>query len=617
MTKSDFILYVSTDNPGFYKTRKTHIKKQFPEILQEIEEFISFHNLNPINFNDAVYYYINDCVTQNRCVCGKLVRYNYVYCSYKCKQENINVVLNKTKNTLKKRYGEDHPLKIKQFKEKFQNTCLDKFGVTHPAKNDVVREKIRSSNNETYKDEELRKSLGKKISDAYKENGLEIIEKRKQTNLEKYGEYTTLPACAIIKAKCTLQERYGVTNPFEIHEDTHTNARLGALNFFKNKENKDKSIQKRINTIISKYGSLDKMNEFVFQKTKEKTIQQLKNIGIKDTIIKYDYNKLGFVTCKGKECDHEYDISLHLLRDRNYRQDICCTICSPPLTKWVSTAEIEIFNWLSAYIECEQNNRKNLTNKEIDIYISNKNLAIEFNGIYWHSDLFKDKNYHLNKTLFLKTKNINLIHIWEDLWNNKKEIIKQRILSKLNINRLTIGARKCILKEISSSDANNFYENNHLQGKTRAFKYIALFYNNEIVSCLSFGKRKLGKNKNKNTFEILRFCNKLRIDCIGSFSKLFKYIINKYPGDYISYADLCWGEGKVYEYAGFKLKEFSKPNYWYFVDNVRYHRYTFRKNELIKMGYDKNKTEFQIMDDDIKALRVYDCGNAVWEYKNI
>jgi len=61
------------------------------------------------------------------------------------------------------------------------------------------------------------------------------------------------------------------------------------------------------------------------------------------------------------------------------------------------------------------------------------------------------------------------------------------------------------------------------------------------------------------------------------------------------------------------LKEYSKPNYWYFLENKRYHRYTFNKQKLIKMGYDKNKTEFQIM-NEIKAFRVYDCGNAIWEY---
>ena len=133
---------------------------------------------------------------------------------------------------------------------------------------------------------------------------------------------------------------------------------------------------------------------------------------------------------------------------------------------------------------------------------------------------------------------------------------------------------------------------------------------------MSIGKRKIGKNKDVSSFEILRFCNKIGVNVQGAFSKLFSYICKTYPGDYISYADLSWGEGNVYKHAGFEFIKYSSPNYWYFIDNKRFHRYTYRKSELVKLGYDSNKTEFQIMNEDVKSLRVYDCGNAVWKYIN-
>jgi len=612
MTKIEYISYISCDNPGKYKTRKTHIKKRFPEIFKEIEQFIINNNLTPINFGDGLKYYINDRKTQNKCICGNIIGYYYIYCSKTCMKDNIEDVLLKRKNTCKERYGVEYTFQAESVKEKTKQTWIKNYGVEHPAQNEEILLKIKASNNKTYENKDLRIYIGKKISKAYKENGDEILEKKRQTNFKKHGEYTLRPSSSALNAKNTLNKRYHTTNPFKIHEDTYQLAKLGSIKFYENEENKNNAIQKRINTIISKYGSLEKMNEFVFQKTKQKTLQYLKNIGVKDEILQYEYNNLGFVKCKGKECNHEYEISLHLLRERTQRNDICCIICSPPI-KYVSDAETEIYNWLSKYINCQQSNRKLLKGSEIDIYIPEKKLAIEYNGIYWHSDLFKDKNYHLNKTLFLKNLDIQLIHIWEDLWETKKEIIKGRILSKLNIDQLNIGARKCILKEITSLEANNFYENNHLQGKTNGFKHIALIFNNEIISSLSMGKRKLGKNKSTDTFEILRFCNKSGINCMGSFSRLFKYVIDNYPGKYISYADLCWGEGNVYEHAGFKLREYSKPNYWYFLENKRYHRYAFNKQRLIKLGYNKTKTEFQIM-NEIKALRIYDCGNAVWEY---
>lgn len=615
MTKEKFILYISKNNPGYYKTRQAHIKKIAPNILDEIQDFISNNKLEPLNFNDRLKYYINNKKSQNKCVCGKKINFDASFCSNSCRKDNIDKVLKKTRNTLKEKYGKDSPLKIKQFKEKFQKTSKEKYGENHPSKNDDVKYKIKKSNKDTYEDINVRKKLGNSISRAYKENKEKIIEKRRKTNFIKYGEYTTLTTYSISNAKNTLNKKYNVTNPFEIHEDTYEKAKLGSINFYKNKENKEKSIEKRIKTITEKYGSLESMNKIIFQKKKSKILNDLRNIGFKDEILEYNYKKLGFITCKCNK-KHEYEISFQLLRDRLRRNDIVCTKCSLPLNKYISNGETEIYNWLSQYISCERNNRKILGGQEIDIFIPEKNIAIEFNGIYWHSDLFKDNNYHLNKTLLLKNKGIKLIHIWEDQWNNKKHIIKSRILSQLNLNKRKIGARQCTSKNILSKEANNFFEENHLQGKTKASIYLGLYYDEELVSAIAIGKRKIGKNKEDN-FEILRFCNKLNIKCIGSFSKLFKYIKDNYSGNFISYADLGWGEGNVYKYAGFNLIKYSKPNYWYFIENIRYHRYSFTKRRLIKLGYDKNKTEKEIMDENIKALRIYDSGNAVWKFNNI
>jgi len=607
MTKSEFVLYISKDNSGFYKTRRNHINKVAPEILEEVNNHILRYNLSPINFNDSVHYYLNDLTNQVTCkMCGKIIYYRYQYCSNECKKNDLLYLIGKTQQTLLKRYGTISPLGSKEAKEKKKQTCLEKYGVEHPSSNEDIKNKIKESNIETYKDPEVRKKLGKIISLSYKEHGEERLEKRKQTNFERTGEYRILTTASINKAQNTFEKKYGTRNPFAIHKDTYELARLGSIKFFSDENNKNKSIEKRIKTIINKYGSIEKMNEYVFYKNKNRIINKLNEDNIKDEIILYEYNKLGFVKCKGFNCEHEYEISLHLLRDRSYRNDICCTICSPP-HRTQSSAQLEIFNWISQYIECEQNNRKILNGSEIDIFIPSKNLGIEYNGIYWHSDLFKDKNYHLNKTLFLKNENMQLIHIWEDLWKNKKDIVKNRILSKLNINQKNIDIKKCVIQEINIKEANIFYELNHLQDKTNTKINIALILDNEIISCLSI------KN-NKNNYEILRFCNKLGISCISSFSKLFKYTKNKYIGNYISYIDLCWGEGNVYKYAGFKLREFSKPNYWYFVGEERFYKNDFIKRKLIKMGYDKNKTEFEIMDNDIKALRIYDCGNAIWEY---
>jgi hypothetical protein len=613
MVKEEYKVYLSKDNKGFYKSRYSHINKYFPEILEEIIKHISSNNLIPLNFNDAVCFYVNDIVIQLTCkVCNRPVHYGYQYCCIECKKKDYKTIINKTHETLLIRTGVKFPLSSKEAKEKRKKTCLKKYGVEHSSSNKAVRKKIKESNIKTYKNQYIRDKISVIQIRNNKEKKEEIVNKRKNTNFINHGEFTTLCKGTIERTKEILLKTYRTTNPFAIHGDTYQKAKLGNARFFENKQNKDNMILQRLNTINNRYGSWEKMCEFVFNKKKQKIINNIKQIGLTDEIIRYQYNKLGFAICKGK-CGHEYETSLHLLRDRCLNNQTCCTICNvaKPI---VSNGEKEIFNWLSSYIECEQSNRKVLNGSELDVYIPLKNYAIEYNGIYWHSDLFKEKDYHLNKTMLAKENNVNLIHVWEDLWLHKKDIVKGRILSKLNIKQDTIGARECYVKEVTCVESTQFLNDNHLQGSIYGYKYVALYNKENIVSLLVIGKRKLGKN-NKSSYEILRFCNKLGIVCIGAFSKLFKYVRKKYEGNYISYSDLCWGEGNVYEKAGFKLNGYSPPNYWYFIENKRYHRYAFAKNNLVKMGYDSSKTEFKIMDEDVKALRVYDCGNAVWFYK--
>lgn len=613
MDKKEFILYINDKNPGFYKTRKTHLKNVAPNILEEIDVYIKLHNLTPINFNDSIQYYINDYTLQNICkICKKVIPFNSSYCSNSCKKQDTKNILLKGANTLKEKYGENSPLKIKEFKDKFKNTCLEKFGAIHPAKNEIIKNKIKESNISTYKDNELCKNLGDKISLAYKNNSKNILEKRKQSNLKKTGEYAILTSVAIKKAKDTLNKIHGIDNPFEIHENTYEKAKIGSIKFYSDINKKNISINKRKQTNFEKYGYENLNKHPIFQEKKRTKIQEKLQKRIDDKITKYD--KFGIVNCICKKENHEYIISLYLLNSRLNRKNPLCTICNPPINHFQSFEENELYNFISNYVTCKQNVKNLLPKFEADILIENKKLIFEFNGIYWHSDIYKGKNYHQIKTNEFKKIGYNIIHIWEDLWYNKKEIVYDKIKHSLGISNINLNARSCSIKEVNSKDSKEFLDANHIQGFNKSgFYNIGLFYKNELIYLISVSKRKI-LNKNSQ-YELLRVCAKLGHNIRGAFSKLFKYIINKYPGNYIAYADLSWGEGDVYSYGGFKLYGYTKPNYWYIVDNRRYHRYSFRKSELVKLGYDPKKTEFQIMDEDIKALRIYDCGNVVWKYE--
>lgn len=299
----------------------------------------------------------------------------------------------------------------------------------------------------------------------------------------------------------------------------------------------------------------------------------------------------------------------------NHLQGKGCPICGNNLSK----CEDEIHDFISGLgIEIIKKDKKVLHGKEIDILLPSLNIGIEYDGLYWHSEKFKDKNYHINKSNECLKYGIRLIHIFEDEWENKKEIVKSRLKNIFKLTENRIFARCCELKEVDNNVSKAFLEENHIQGNVYSKVNIGLFYNDELVSLMTFGnKRKnLGSTSTDNEYELLRFCNKLNTTVVGGASRLFKYFIKKYnPYRIISYCDLRWSNGGLYEQLGFKLNHISTPNYFYLKDKKRVNRFNFRKDVLVKEGYDKDKTEHEIMLER-EIYRIYDCGCNVYEFLN-
>ena len=278
--------------------------------------------------------------------------------------------------------------------------------------------------------------------------------------------------------------------------------------------------------------------------------------------------------------------------------------------------ESEIREFLiSLGLSVESGNKNILNGKELDILIPSHNVAIEYNGLYWHSEQYRSNDYHLNKTELCEKKGIQLIHIFEDEWINKKEIVKSRLKNILGVTDKTIYARKCIIKEVSVKEKTKFINDNHIQGSVGSKINLGLYYNDELVSVMTFGglRGSLGSKSDKNTWELLRFCNKINVSVVGGASRLLKYFLKMYtPKELISYADRRWSMGNMYEKLGFKFIHDSKPNYWYIDRLNRLHRYNFRKDVLIREGFDKDKSEHEIMLER-GIYRIYDCGNKKYK----
>lgn len=250
---------------------------------------------------------------------------------------------------------------------------------------------------------------------------------------------------------------------------------------------------------------------------------------------------------------------------------------------------------------------------EIDCYVPSLKLGIEYCGEYWHSDIQKDSHYHKNKLDFFQERDIRILHIFENEWLNKNEIVKSIIDNKLGLSK-RIHARKCNVNFIDSKQANRFHEVNHLSGYINSSVNIGLFYGKELISVISFIKSRFDK---KYQYEISRFSTKLGFNVSGGLSKMFSYFIKNIKLEScMTYADLRIGNGKSYEKIGFKKVGVTKPNYFYYNKKTgeMHSRIKFQKHKLKDMiSYDEEKTEYEIMSEE-GYLRIYDCGNAKYEW---
>lgn len=319
------------------------------------------------------------------------------------------------------------------------------------------------------------------------------------------------------------------------------------------------------------------------------------------------------------------------LASRNSRQifkenTIISNINSTPT--WTSSGEIEISNFIRGLgIDVEKaKNRKLLNGKEIDIIIPDRHIAIEYNGLYYHTEkMGKGSTYHLDKTIDCFNEGYQLYHIFEDEWVNKKEIVKSKISHILGFdNGEKIGARKCNIKKITSFEKSEFLDKYHIQGNDNSFIYYGSFYNNILVGVMTFNeKRNMTKNLDRQ-YELSRFCTKNGYIISGLASKIIKqFIIDYNPSSIISFADRRWTpqyDSNLYTKMGFKLVKILKPGYSYYNSKVnkyrRFHKFNFGKNNLKKKypNIDLTKSEKEIM-TELGFDRIWDCGMFKYEIK--
>ena len=535
-----FYNFFIKENRSGHKTKETYLLNKYPDIHKKILNFCDNDFLKGLPFNRKIWHFIHEEKNVVKCLeCGEPLEFKRSlkegygkYCSLICTNKNeTHKKIVKETNT--DRYGGVAPIHSNDIKEKIKKT-----------------NKLRSGVENTYQNPELVKNgfLRKYgVSHVSKVEG--VTEKKKLTNIERYGKSTILSTTEILNKTHETRRKYFIDRYNNFNFTTHTGDTLSLV-------------------------------------------------------------------CD--ECGESYDIHRNSFRYRVSVNVNPCTLCNP-INEAASIQERELQKLVTDLVNgnCVLNDRSIIPPKEVDIYIPDKKIAIEYNGVFWHNEMFVENDYHLKKYLKCKSNGVSLIQIFQDEWENKKEIVISLIRNRLGVNsENTVYARKCELKVVSNREHNIFLDNNHIQGKVGSSVKLGLYYNNELVSIMTFGRlrKSLGSKHVEGEWELIRFCNKLNTNVVGGASRLFKHFLKTYkPDKILSFSDNRFFDGGMYMLLGFEYAGYSKPSYFYVINGVRHHRYNFRKDVLVREGFDPSKTEHQIMLDR-GINRIYDCGNKKWVY---
>jgi len=295
-----------------------------------------------------------------------------------------------------------------------------------------------------------------------------------------------------------------------------------------------------------------------------------------------------------------------------------CPVCAGNRSK----KEKELCDFLSNYTKTESRVRYNNgehNRKEIDIYLPEKKIGVEYNGTLWHSEyMSKDAKWHMfTKSKECKENGIRIIHV-SDFDNF--EIVKKTLLHIIGEYKQVVYARKCELIFGSSSDIEvaEFFNTNHLQGNATGCRFIGLTYNEQIVAGMLFSNIVSTRGTSDTTSaELRRFASSCKV--VGGASKLLTNFlrINNYKS-IISFSDNSWFTGNMYEKLGFKLLYNIPPDYKVFklgYTGKLEHKGKFKRSAMEKRnGFDFNQEETE--HENCKRngwYRIYDCGKKKWK----
>ena len=461
---------------------KTHFPKEYKKIID--------CNYPPEKFQEKLYWHIHGLKEYPICKnCGRPVEFRSLlkgyrqFCCPKCSNSNKDKI-EKTKQNNIKKYGGTAPSCSEEIKNKVKQTNLRKYGVEWSAGSKTVQDKIKSTMKEKYGVDNV--------------GLLDVKDKARKTCLERYGGVGNESPILREKQRITCLKRYGDENYNNHEAATHT--------------------------MIKKYGAYGAAADEIKQKC---LATRRRNI-IKDKDFLIGYTDDGDWICKCphprscNKCEEKYYITnCSIQKDRTDHKCETCTRLMPIMDVHSTNTSIEIFvkNILDTLHVDYESNRFILDKKQLDIWMPNLNKGIELNGIFHHSELKKDPEYHINKMKLALSKNIDLLTLWEDQIKSHPSTSESYVLDFISEYNDEIYSNVCRTKLINIDDAQIFINDNYLFPfeLEEGFINIGLFKGKELVSLMSFYGN-----------EIKSFCHKKFTHIYGGYQKIFNRYINDY-----------------------------------------------------------------------------------------
>jgi len=297
---------------------------------------------------------------------------------------------------------------------------------------------------------------------------------------------------------------------------------------------------------------------------------------------------------------------------------LCGTGCPSCASNGTSGPEIEITEFINSIgtFKTFQSDRSLLKGKEIDILIPDAKLAIEYDGLYWHSfnrpETKDERMYHVKKTMDAEVHGYQLLHIFENEWIDpiKRKIWMSMIRHRLGATTTTIGARETDVVELDSAAARKFLSTNHMSGFCGASRHMGLLHEGAIVHVSSFSKPRYSDDYE---WELIRSASLTNTLIHGGLSR----VLSKVDGSVLSYADRRYSTGIGYRRCGFDLLRTTSPGFYYFQDRRKLEsRIKYQKKNLSELlgdheNYSPEKTAAENM-FDCGFRRVWDCGHLVF-----